>query len=192
MISTRNKSLYLKCLEFRTHGITRDKSKYLNSPSEVDLTYSRFNYPSWYYEMQKLGFNYRITDFQSVLGISQLKRAKENLQKRKKIAKFYNNYFENKKYIINHSKFIKGHAYHLYIIEIKRRSKLYDFLKSKKIFTQVHYFPIHLMPFYKKLNNNSLPNSEKYKNHCLSLPMFPELKKNELNFIVKKIDEFFG
>lgn len=191
MITTNNNELYQRCLRLRTHGITKSEAEYINSPEEVDAFFSKTEYPSWYYEMQMLGYNYRITDFQCALGLSQLKRANESLEKRREIAKKYDAAFQNKPYILNHSRFYEGHAYHLYVIEVNRRTELYEFLKLENIFTQVHYFPIHLMPFYKGLEDHYLPFSEKYKDYCLSIPMYPDLNDNQINHVIQKIKEFY-
>lgn len=191
MITTGSPILKEKCLTLRTHGIIRNNTKFNNPPEDVDSSFSKTEYPSWYYEMQTLGFNYRITDFQCALGISQLKRASNNVRKRRKIADYYNRAFEKKKFIINHSKTIVGHAYHLYVIEVQRRTELYEHLKAEGIFTQVHYFPIHLMPYYQKKEKVSLPFSEKYKDQCLSIPIYPELNFDEIDFVIQSIFSFY-
>ena len=187
MITTNNKELYEKLLLLRTHGIIKESK---NFKSKTQFTNKVF--PKWYYELQELGFNYRLTDFQAALGSSQLKRAKLNLKKRYRIAEIYHNFFENKDYIINHSRYLKGHAYHLYIIQVKQRDKLYKFLRDKHIYCQIHYYPLHKMPYYLKLyGDKTLLNSELYVKECISIPMFPELKKSEINYILKNIEEFY-
>jgi UDP-4-amino-4,6-dideoxy-N-acetyl-beta-L-altrosamine transaminase len=182
MITTNDEKLYQKLLLLRTHGITKD----INLLNE--------NHGGWYYEMQVLGYNYRLTDFQAALGISQLKRANEGIKRRREIAKTYTNFFKNKDYIISQSELVEGHAYHLYIIQIPKRKELYDFLKSKGIFCQVHYIPVHMLPYYNNLNEKKLTfsESENYYNNCLSLPMFPTLTIEEQNYVMLEIDNFFN
>ena len=139
--------------------------------------------------MQELGFNYRLTDFQAALVISQLKRADKGIERRREIASVYKNSFKDKKYILSQSGDVLGHAYHLYIIQVENRKELYDYLRLNNIFCQVHYIPVHTMPYYKAqgYNKGSMPLSEKYYEHCLSLPMFPALTSEEQNFVINGI-----
>tara|TARA_B110000196_G_C21121854_1_gene653642 strand:+ start:226 stop:1416 length:1191 start_codon:yes stop_codon:yes gene_type:complete len=194
MITTNNKLFYNKLLELRTHGITKDSNKFNNS---VDIASGIISgcdkFPGWYMEMQELGYNYRLTDIQAALANSQLNRANEGLAKRKKIAKKYYEAFKNSEFIIRQSALIEGHAYHLYIIEVKDRIGLYDYLKEKKIYTQIHYFPCHLMPYYQKegYKVNDFPLSELYYKHCLTLPIFPDLKEEEQKYVIKEIFKYY-
>ena len=194
MITTNDEQLYKKLLELRTHGITRDTSIFKNSKSfaagqEVPESSS---YPAWYMEMQTLGYNYRFTDFQAALGISQLSRADEGLERRRAIAKKYFDVFSQYSKIIGQSGVIDGHAYHLYVIEVEDRLGLYNYLREHKIFAQIHYIPCHLMPYYRDLgwNEGDMSNAEMYYKHCISLPMFPRLTEEEQNFVIEKVLSF--
>jgi len=191
MITTNDENLYKKLLQLRTHGITKDESTYTNS---IEFAGGIENYPLWYMEMQELGFNYRLTDFQAALGLSQLKRADEGIVRRREIAKKYNNIFSDKTYIKGQSGVIEGHAYHLYIIEVDDRLELYNYLRENNIFAQIHYIPCHLMPYYKNQGwkEGDKPNSENYYKKCISLPMFPTLTNEELNFVTEKIHEYYS
>lgn len=191
MITTNDENLYKKLLKLRTHGITKDDSSYTNS---IELAGGNENYPLWYMEMQELGFNYRLTDFQAALGLSQLKRADEGIIRRREIAKIYNETFSQQSYIKGQSGVVEGHAYHLYIIEVEDRIGLYNFLRKNNIFAQIHYIPCHLMPYYKELGwkEGDQPNSENYYKKCISLPMFPTLTNEEINFVTEKIHEFYS
>lgn len=180
MITTNDESLYNKLLTLRTHGITKDAAKLHE------------NHGGWYYEMQELGFNYRLTDFQAALGISQLSRANEGLDRRHAIAKKYDSAFKDQSFILSKSRFVEGHAFHLYIIRVGNRKGLYDYLKEKNIFAQVHYIPVHLQPYYKSLGSKKgdFPLAESYYDECLSLPMYPTLTDEEQNFVIQTIFDF--
>jgi UDP-4-amino-4,6-dideoxy-N-acetyl-beta-L-altrosamine transaminase len=195
MITTNDESLYKKLLELRTHGITRDATIFKNSNDFATghPTSEGDNFPGWYMEMQTLGYNYRFTDFQAALGISQLSRANQGTERRKQIAKNYENAFANNDFIKGQSGFVDGHAYHLYVIEVENRVGLYNYLREHKIFAQIHYIPCHLMPFYRELgwNEGDMPNAERYYKHCISLPMYPTLKEQEQEFVINTIVSFF-
>lgn len=194
MITTNDESLYKKLLALRTHGITKNESEYSNSVEFAcgQETESE-QYPGWYMEMQTLGFNYRITDFQAALGTSQLQRADEGLIKRRSIASIYNEAFNGKSFIKSQSGVVDGHAYHLYIIQVENRLDLYNYLREHKVFAQIHYIPCHLMPYYKQFGwkEGDFPNAESYYKGCISLPMYPTLTIDEQLFVINKIKEFF-
>lgn len=195
MITTNDKTIYNKLLELRTHGITRDASKFENSiefaSGNSSLTFQ--DYPLWYMEMQELGYNYRITDFQAALGSSQLVRADKNLERRIQIAQRYTDELADCKGIIHSSGTIVGHAYHLYVLEVEDRRGLYDHLRSQQIFAQIHYIPVHLMPYYKQLGckEGDLPNVEKYYSRCISIPMFPTMSDDEQTYVIEQINSYY-
>lgn len=182
MITTNDKALYEKVLNLRTHGIQQDPEKKI------------YNHGIWYYEMQELGYNYRLTDIQAALGLSQLSRADEGMKKRRAIAKKYEKALKDKPYIKGQSGVVEGHAYHLYVGEFEDRTGLINFLREFNIFCQVHYIPVHLMPYYRDLGwgDGDLPHAENYYKHCLSLPIFPILTDEEQLFVVDKINEFYA
>jgi UDP-4-amino-4,6-dideoxy-N-acetyl-beta-L-altrosamine transaminase len=195
MITTNSESLYKKLLLLRTHGITRETDLFLNPLEEVtDDSDSFSDYPSWYMEMQELGYNYRITDFQAALGLSQLKRAENSVNRRREIAKKYTEELSKCEGIIGTSGDVTGHAFHLFVILAKQRRRLFEFLKSKGIFCQIHYIPVHFMPYYKKLGwkKEDLPYVAEYYENCISIPMFPNLMDDEIDFIINSILEFYN
>lgn len=180
MITTNDEKLYKKILNLRTHGIQQDPAKKIE------------NHGVWYYEMQELGYNYRLTDFQAALGLSQLKRADFGLEKRRAIAKNYEAAFQGLPFIKGQSGVIEGHAYHLYIIQVPNRKELVNYLREQNIFVQIHYIPAHLMPYYRQFGwkEGDLPNAEHYYEGCLSLPMYPTLTNDEQDYVIKSIKKF--
>lgn len=182
MITTNNIELRDKLINLRTHGIQQNP-KLLES-----------NDGPWYYEMQELGFNYRMTDIHASLGISQLNRAEKNLDKRISIAKKYEIAFKGSPFIISQPGYIQGHAYHLYVLEIKRRDDLYKYLRENNIYCQIHYIPSHFMPYYQELGykRGDFINAELYYSRCLSIPMYPSLSAKQQNRIINKIKSFFN
>ncbi len=199
MITTNDKSIYEKLLLLRSHGINKNKKKFVNKILGFNKDK---NLNPGYYEMVNLGFNYRITDFQAALGLSQLSKLKKIIKRKREIAKIYNKTFSKNKYIeIPKEKINVLHAYHLYtlIIDFKKlgksRGQIMQELKKKKIGTQILYIPIHLQPYYSKkykYKYGNFPEAEKYYNNCLSIPIFPDLKNHEVNYIVKTISKIIS
>jgi UDP-4-amino-4,6-dideoxy-N-acetyl-beta-L-altrosamine transaminase len=180
MITTNDEKLYKHLLRLRTHGITR----------ESDLLVE--NHGGWYYEMQELGYNYRITDFQAALALSQLKRADQGLKRRQEIADRYTEAFTAASIDVPFVHSGYQHAWHLYVIRTTRRKELYDYLRTHGIFCQVHYIPVHTMPYYKQFGwkKGDFPIAENYYNLCLSLPMYPALTNEQQEFVIKSVIEF--
>ncbi|MFY0603983.1 MAG: UDP-4-amino-4,6-dideoxy-N-acetyl-beta-L-altrosamine transaminase [Flavobacteriaceae bacterium] len=177
MVTTNSKSLYDKLRKLRTHGITKEgMSK---------------NDGGWYYEMQELGFNYRLTDIQCALGITQLAKNNVGLERRNHIADTYKKAFAGK---IKYQSLPVGNynAHHLFVIEVEKRKELYDYLREHQIFAQIHYIPIHTLPYYQKIGyaEANLSNSEKYYSRCISLPMYPTLTNKEQEFVIEKVVSF--
>ena len=197
MITTNDETLYEKLLMLRTHGITKDNFQFQNSV-ELAVGATQYpipdtQYPLWYMEMQVLGYNYRLTDFQAALGLSQLKRAESGLERRKEIANTYFEAFKDHPFIKGQSGVVEGHAYHLYVIEVEDRLGIYNHLRAKNIFAQIHYIPCHLMPYYKEYGwkEGDMSSSEAYYSKCISLPMYPTLSNIEQEFVINNILEFF-
>jgi UDP-4-amino-4,6-dideoxy-N-acetyl-beta-L-altrosamine transaminase len=190
MVTTNDEKLYKKLLQLRTHGIVKSEELYTNS---IAFAGGDSHYPGWYMEIQDLGFNYRLTDFQAALGLSQLKRADEGIIRRHEIAKTYNDSFKNKSFIKGQSGVVEGHAYHLYILEVEDRLGLYNYLRAQNIFAQIHYIPCHLMPYYRQFGwaEGDMPVAETYYKHCISLPMYPTLTDEEQHFVIDKIISYY-
>lgn len=180
MITTNDKILYDKLQILKTHGITRREEL------------MQENHGGWYYEMIALGHNFRIPDILCALGISQLKKAAIGLQRRRAIAKKYDLAFE--KLGISQLKPVEGigHAYHLYVVSVKSRKALYDALRQQGIYTQIHYIPVHTLPYYQELGHQmgDYPIAEAYYEQCISLPMYPSLTDDEINYVIKTVKNF--
>jgi len=181
MVTTNDERLYRRLLRLRTHGITRDEASFVN-PGEG----------GWYMEMQELGYNYRISDINCALGLSQLVRADAGLARRRQLAARYDAAFAQMPGVEVLAPGRPGHAYHLYVIQVEDRRGLYDFLKSRQVFAQVHYIPVHRMPYYERLGwkKGDFPQSEAYYARCLSLPMYPALTDAEQDYVVACVAEF--
>lgn len=167
-ITTNNKQLDEKIELLRSHGITKDAIKFDNK-SDGD----------WYYEQQALGFNYRLTDIQSALGISQLKRLDNFVTKRRKIAKQYCDQLDDD--ILPYQHPDTNSSWHLFVIQIKNRKEIYQNLKKQGVMAQVHYIPVNHQPFHsaKILKNNNF-----FYQHCLSLPIYNDLDEEEMSKII--------
>ncbi len=190
MITTNDPALYRKLLKLRTHGIVKAEDQYTNS---IAFAGGEDKYPLWYMEMQDLGYNYRLTDFQAALGLSQLSRADEGIDRRRQIAATYLDAFKDKSYIEGQSGVVEGHAYHLYIIEVQNRLGLYNYLRENGIYAQIHYIPCHLMPYYRQFGwkEGDRPFSEQYYKLCISLPMYPTLTETQQEYVISTIDKFY-
>jgi UDP-4-amino-4,6-dideoxy-N-acetyl-beta-L-altrosamine transaminase len=184
-ITTNDKKLYENLIKLRTHGIEKNTDKLIE------------NHGGWYYEMQDLGYNYRITDFQAALGIVQLKKNDKWVQRRRDLVRKYDKAFENINKITpqSHPDIEGGYSYHLYVIQCERRAELYQLLKEEGINTQVHYIPIHLQPYYKEkygYRRGDFPLAEKYYENALSLPLYPTLKDSEQAEVIAAIERFYS
>ena len=196
MITTNDEKLYKRLLTLRTHGMHKEAALFKNRELAFD---SNGEQNMWYYEMAEVGYNYRITDLQCALGLSQLTRNDNSIVKRRLIADEYNKAFKENELIRTPSeKPYVNHAYHLYTILIdfdslrKTRNKAMKELKQLGVGTQVLYIPIHLQPFYANKYGSQFgdfPVSEDYYKHCLSIPMFQGLESNEVEYVIECIDK---
>ena len=189
MLVTNNKKYYDRAKRFRTHGITKSSTEFIDQQNRL---------LPWYYEMQDLGFNYRLTDIQCALGISQLRRIDSFLTKRREIASLYTRLLEGdqrfKPYREQTGCQSSWHFYPLRIegISPKQKQKLFQQLNNEGIFPQVHYISIHLHPYYRKLfgyRPGDFPNAERFYKEEISLPLFVDLPLSDVKRIVKKIKQ---
>lgn len=182
-ITTNRKDLYDKVALYRTHGITKDPSRLTRNDG------------GWYYEMQELGYNYRITEFQAALASSQLKRLDWSIERRNEIAQRYDHALKNLPLLTPYREDGIRHAFHLYVIEVhpSKRKPLYDYLREHNIFSQVLYIPAHTMPYYRSLGwkEGDCPIAEEYYTCCLALPMYPSLTNEEQDYVIETIMNFY-
>ncbi|MEL6252825.1 MAG: UDP-4-amino-4,6-dideoxy-N-acetyl-beta-L-altrosamine transaminase [Bacteroidota bacterium] len=180
MVTCSDAKLAARLKRLRNHGITKDPELLQKEEG------------GWYYELQELGLNYRMTDIQARLGLTQLAHAEDWLSKRREISRRYRTAFANSP--IRCMADIEGHAYHLFVIRYGRRKELYEYLRSQSIYCQVHYVPLHLHPIYQKQGwkRGDLPQTETYYDSCLSLPMYPSLTEEEQAYVIEKILFFAG
>lgn len=186
-ITTNNKKIYQKLKMLRSHGITKESQFLIKNPGP------------WYYEMQHLGFNYRITDLQAALGISQFKRINQFIKRRREIVEKYNQAFRDIPHLT--IPFEKGDVYsafHLYVLLIdfdeigKSRKDVMEKLKKKNIGTQVHYIPVHTQPYYQKNFDykwGDYPEAENYYQKALSLPLYPKMTNSDVKYVIKNIQK---
>ena len=181
-ILTNNKYLDKKIKSLRSHGVDQNTKNL------------------WFYEMKDLGFNYRISDIQCTLGITQLKKINKFLKRRNEVAKMYNKAFSNDmRFKIPDMKKNYTHAYHLYPLQINfdilkiSKNILFKKMREKKINLQVHYIPTHIQPYYKKNFNfkiGDFPIAEKFYNREVSLPIYFSLKDKEIKTVIKYLKKF--
>lgn len=182
IITTNSEEVYRKLLRLRSHGINKANDELENLfESKNNLLQN-----PWYYEMQELGYHYRLTEIQAALGLSQMHKLDKYIERRSEIAYTYSERFKNEELFNTAISRIQGiSANHLYPININfakltvGRAEIMERLKKEGIGTQVHYIPIPMHPYYQKLGFNHLnyPNALKYYYTCLSIPIFPSLGK---------------
>ena len=177
MVTTNDQKLFERLMLLRSHGITKVESE------------MEENHGGWYYEMQELSYNYRMTDFQAALGLSQLSRAKESLERRLIIADRYDTAFSGTDIVPPYRAKDIGHAFHLYVIRSEKRLELYNELRKRSIFAQVHYIPVHYQPYYRRLGwrKGDFPQAEAYYDRCLSLPMYPALSDAQQEYVIESV-----
>ena len=186
LATTNNADIALKMSLFRSHGITRDESLMTH---ETD--------GPWYYQQVALGLNYRMTELQAALGLSQLKQLDSFVERRHVLAKRYDQLLAKLPLEIpwQHSDGYSG--LHLYIIRLKGaqlkqgRRAVFEFLRSKDIGVNVHYIPIHTQPYYQNLgvDYSGLKESESYYKEAITLPLFPSLSESEQDYVVEALAE---
>ncbi len=187
-VMTNNKRFYDRLIMLKNHGITKK-----------GLVYERRG--SWYHEMQRLGFNYRMTDIQAALGISQLKKLDAFISARRRIADIYDRAFEGNPYFdVPVEKERVRSSYHLYPIRLKekfrgKRRRVFEKLKDMGLGVQVHYIPVYMQPYYRKdlgFKTGLCPAAESYYSRAISLPIYPALTDRQIHAVVRIVKEAFN
>jgi len=193
IIATDNKEYYERLKLFRTHGITKEKDKLLNYEGP------------WYYEMQELGYNYRLTDFQCALGLNQLKKIDRIIQRRREIVQKYNSEFKDiiEIKIPEINPIDSNPVWHIYMIQLNLdrlkvdRREIFEALRAENIGVNVHYIPVHLQPYYQKrfgYRRGDFPKAENYYSRAITLPVFPKMSDKDIDdvvAVVKKVISYY-
>ncbi len=185
-VTTNEDGLAERLRSLRSHGIRRP-----NAPDSADPSA-----PGWLYEQTELGYNYRITDLQAALGISQLRRLPGFVDRRRALAARYTAAFSGAPF---QGRMVlpgpdAGHAWHLYVVHFRdeaERTAAWAFLRARGIFTQVHYVPVYRHPYYeRRYGEQRLAGAEAFYRGCLSLPLYPKLQDSEQDAVIAALAEF--
>ena len=185
MITTNDENLAKKLQVLREHGMSK---------SAID----RESEASWYYDVVDLGYNYRLNELQSALGISQLERVENGIKMRMEAARYYGERLNLNGIVTPYEAAGRSHIYHLYVIKVDKdkfgltRDELFKKLSADKVGVSLHYTPLHKLSFYKKFLNsttNKFPVAEQIYQQILSLPLYPTMTKNDVDYVVDSIGE---
>lgn len=187
MITTNDEELYNRLVLFRSHGITRDANRLANK-----------NEGSWYYEQLELGYNYRITDIQCALGISQISKLDKFLGRRREIAEKYNSYLKNiDGIILPYQASYSKSSWHLYVIQIELekfkvgRREIFEALRAENIGVNVHYIPVYYHPYYRRLGYKKglCPTAERLYERIITLPLYPKMNDKDIQDVVNALEK---
>lgn len=189
MAVTNNKELNAKMYRLRSHGITRNPAEMTHAPDG-----------QWYYQQLELGFNYRMTDIQAALGVSQLSRLDEFVSKRHAIAEHYNRLLDDNIVIKPYQHPDSYSGFHLYIIRLKLKEirsthkEVFERFRSAGILVNLHYIPVYRQPYYEKMGFNlkNFPEAESYYSQAISIPMYPGLTEEQIKDIVRTLSTPIG
>tara|TARA_A100001388_G_scaffold266027_1_gene238717 strand:- start:1333 stop:2505 length:1173 start_codon:yes stop_codon:yes gene_type:complete len=188
ILSTNNESIYSQLKLLRSHGIVKDKDKFIIS-----------NNKPWHYEQQILGYNFRMSDINAALGISQINRLEYIVNRRNEILESYKKRLENLPIKFLKIPFNILSSVHLAIISFENQSsefqkKVFNEFHKRNIYVQLHYQPIHLNPYYLKkgFSKGDFPNAEKYAESSLSIPVYPSMNEEEFEYVVNSIHSIFN
>jgi len=185
-VLTNSEELYRRVLLFRSHGISRDG--FIRDPDGP-----------WYYEMQLLGYNYRMSDVQAALGMSQIKKLSVFVERRRTIAETYNHVFSGSRFFdIPVERDYAFSSYHLYPIRLTdrykdRRKTIFSILRQKGVGVQVHYIPVYMQPYYQGLGYNAgaCPAAEDFYGREISIPVHPSMTDDDIGAVIERVFEVF-
>ena len=180
---TNNSELSDSMSLLHSHGITKDFKKMTHEPDG-----------EWYYQQINLGFNYRMTDIQAALGISQLDRLDNYISRRHKLATRYNNFLKDLPLVTPYQHNDTYSSFHLYIIRLKdekKHKKVFEYLRYKGVLVNLHYIPVHTHPYYQQTNVEftDLNHSEQYYKDAISLPLYPTMTEQQQEFVISSLRE---
>lgn len=186
MITTNNEKLYQKLVRLRSHGITRAPEFMVREPEGP-----------WYYEQIELGFNYRMTDIQAAIGLSQMARLDQFVERRNMLAQRYTVAIRGLPLVLPWHDPDVYSAFHLYVVQLKlehinkSRKAIFDELRSAGINVNVHYIPVHTQPYYQKLGfaKGNFPEAEKYYERAITLPLYYGLSEDDQDYVIRKVKE---
>ena len=187
MILTNSETFYEKLKVFRHHGIVKDPDKLTRDEGP------------WYYEIQELGYNLRITDFQCALGLSQLSKLEHFVKRRREIAAQYTEAFSQLPEIITPAEADEVKAvYHIYVIQLRTellrvgRREIFEALRAENIGVNVHYVPVHYHPFYQRkfgYQRGDYPHTERYYQRAITLPIFPGMVEEDIDTVITAVNK---
>lgn len=203
LVTTNDAALEKRLRAFKTHGVAREESEMLEADEAADNAgafNSRRNPNTaapWYYEMQHLGFNYRITDIQCALGLSQMEKLERFIARRRQIARRYSEAFHSSgRLIVPHQETDRQSAWHLYVIRLRlegmerTRRQVFEALRNRGIGVQIHYIPLHLQPYYRSrfgYGRGDFPEAEAFYDSAITLPLFPGMTDAECDRVIEAV-----
>ncbi len=190
-VLTNNKTYYEKLIMFKHHGVTKDKTEFKNNLNPI--------LGDWYYEMHLLGYNYRLTDIQCALGISQLGKLDKFIQRRREIVEIYKDAFRNNDFFgLPQEKDYAKSSWHLYPIRLKdkyknKKREIFARLREEGLGVQVHYIPVYWQPYYQELGYKKgvCPNAEDFYQREISIPLYQSMSEEDIEYVVNTILKVF-
>jgi perosamine synthetase len=178
-IATNRQDLHERLKQLRNHGINRDASKLSRSEGP------------WYYEIRELGFNYRLSDLQCALGVSQLRKLDSWVARRRELAALYDRRLAGIEGVkLPTQREDTRSSYHLYVMQVPQRGQVFKLLHEHGVKVQVHYLPVHLHPFYQErfgFRRGDFPRTEAYYEGAMSLPLFPQMNDDDVEYVVEAL-----